>query len=107
MVERTHLAPLRGVRSLEKLEKAELKAERDLVKAELGYPLYGGSLARAELAAEAAAADYVLLNGIRLPFYADAAVLRAMSIESLARARQEAAFAPWPCEDWEAVAIQL
>merc|ERR1719281_906515 len=45
-VERTHLAPLRGLRSF---EKAELKAERDLVRAELGYPYYGGSLARKEL----------------------------------------------------------
>merc|ERR1719327_721646 len=60
-VQRVHLAPLRGLGSL---AKAELKAERDLVKAELGYPYYGRrSLVGADLAAEAAAVDYVMHVG--------------------------------------------
>merc|ERR1719161_273409 len=37
-VQRAHLAPLRGLAG--SLERAELKAERDFVRAELGYPYY-------------------------------------------------------------------
>merc|ERR1719359_232317 len=74
-VERVHLAPLRGLGSL---AKAERRFEKDLVNAELGYPYYGGSLARAEVAAEAAAVDYVMHGGERLPFFGDLAVLRTL-----------------------------
>merc|ERR1719375_1916627 len=78
-VERLHLAPLRGLGSLAKAElKAERRFEKDLVRTELGYPYYGGSLARAELAAEAAAVDYVMHGGERLPFFGELAVLRTL-----------------------------